>query len=92
MKDSVRLLITVKGYVQGVGYRYFCYRQARVYGIYGNVRNLYNGDVELEVEGEEGLLNDFIKELKIGPGVASVDSIQVKKLEFTGKFKDFTIQ
>jgi acylphosphatase len=92
MKDSVRLLVTIRGYVQGVGYRYFCYKKAILYGVKGSVENRFNGDVELEIEGNEGLLNDFIKELKIGPGGAVVDSIHVKKLEYAGKFQDFIIQ
>ena len=92
MKDSVRLLVTVRGYVQGIGYRYFCYKKAKLYGVKGFVENHFNGDVGLEIEGDEGLLNDFIKELKIGPGGAVVDSVHVKKLEYTGQFQNFIIQ
>ncbi len=43
--------IIVRGLVQGVGFRYFAYRHAVNLGLTGWVRNLYNDDVELEVEG-----------------------------------------
>ena len=51
MSERVRLIVTVKGYVQGVGYRYFCYKLAKSMDVNGYVRNLYNGDVELDIEG-----------------------------------------
>jgi acylphosphatase len=91
MQKSVRYHIIVKGYVQGVGYRYFCYKKAKVFGLNGYVKNLYNGDVELEFEGEEGILNDYIKELRIGPEFSSVKSLNTQKLQYTGDFKEFLI-
>jgi acylphosphatase len=92
MQKSVRYYITVKGYVQGVGYRYFCYKKAKEYGINGYVKNLFNGDVELEIEGEEGILNDYIKELRIGPASSIVKSVNIKELQYTGEFKEFRIE
>jgi acylphosphatase len=70
--------ITVKGIVQGVGYRWFADRAARRNGLKGFVENLPNGDVYLEVEGERGLVNDLIGQLKVGPRGASVDDVAVE--------------
>lgn len=71
--------IIVQGFVQGIGYRYFTLRKARDYNLVGYVKNLMNGDVLCEVEGEEGLVNDFIKELRIGPTFSRVTNIVVEK-------------
>lgn len=71
--------IIVQGFVQGIGYRYFTLRKARDYNLVGYVKNLMNGDVLCEVEGEEGLVNDFIKELRIGPTFSRVSNIVVEK-------------
>ncbi len=71
--------IIVQGFVQGIGYRYFTLRKARDYNLIGYVKNLMNGDVLCEVEGEEGLVNDFIKELRIGPTFSRVTNIIVEK-------------
>ena len=71
--------IIVQGFVQGIGYRYFTLRKARDYNLVGYVKNLTNGDVLCEVEGEEGLVNDFIKELRIGPTFSRVTNTVVEK-------------
>lgn len=83
--------ILVKGMVQGVGYRYYCKRKAAEYGIKGFVRNLFNGDVELEAEGNQNLLTDFIKELKTGPDGAYVKSVIVQESQNTDSFSEFRI-
>jgi acylphosphatase len=83
--------IIVKGMVQGVGYRYFAYRQAILYHLKGWVRNLPNGNVELEVEGEQGLLREFIRQLKIGPRFSHVTDVVVSWKEFQDKFTSFDI-
>ena len=81
--------IIVKGIVQGVGYRYFCYQKASEYGILGYAKNLFNGDVELEVEGDKNLIQDFMKELKIGPSRSQVTAINVDFNEYQNKYKEF---
>jgi acylphosphatase len=69
--------IVINGMVQGVGYRYFAQRKASEYGMVGYVRNMPNGSVLCEVEGEQGLVRDFIKELNIGPAFSRVSSVDV---------------
>jgi len=70
--------IVVQGLVQGIGYRYFALRKAREYNLSGYVKNLPNGNVLCEVEGDKGLINDFIKELKIGPTFSRVTNVNVE--------------
>ncbi len=70
--------ITVKGIVQGVGYRWFADRIARKYELKGFVENLPEGSVYLEVEGEKGLIEELVKELRIGPRSAVVGDVIVE--------------
>ena len=53
-----------KGRVQGVGFRYTAKMIADRLNLYGSVKNLYNGDVEVYIKGEEALIDKFINELK----------------------------
>lgn len=48
-----RLIFTVSGRVQGVGFRYYVQRLAHAIGLTGFVRNLENGDVYIEAQGAE---------------------------------------
>jgi acylphosphatase len=84
--------VVVSGYVQGVGYRWWVMRKAQEYGLTGYARNLYNGDVELEVEGHRPMIMDFIKEVKVGPQSASVTEAKVQWGEYQGKYKGFDIR
>ena len=49
----VRKAITVKGYVQGVGFRYRAYNAANMYRVTGWVRNNPDGSVSMEMQGSE---------------------------------------
>ena len=48
---------TVRGTVQGVGYRYFVLKQADALGVAGFARNLPDGSVEVVAEGTESALS-----------------------------------
>ncbi len=84
--------IVVQGYVQGVGFRYFVFRHARRLSLTGWVRNLYNGDVELVVEGDRSLIEELIKELKVGPRSASVKDLTIAWQDITTEYKEFEIR
>jgi len=88
---KVKYKVTVKGLVQGVGYRYFCRNKAMEYGITGFAKNNINGNVDLVIEGEKNLVNDFLKHLKIGPMHASVSSVVIEELKYDNEFDVFEI-
>jgi acylphosphatase len=48
------------GRVQGVGFRYTTQGLAAGYAVAGSVRNLPSGEVELIVEGEDGVVEAFL--------------------------------
>ena len=55
-KTKIRKHIIFYGRVQGVGFRYYAVQKANQLGLTGWVKNLYDGSVEMEVEGEEPLI------------------------------------
>lgn len=71
----------VGGKVQGVGYRYFVKIQADLLSLKGWVRNLADGDVEVQAFGTEMQLNSFLSQLKKGPPLAKVEKLDVREVE-----------
>ncbi len=87
----MRGIIVVTGLVQGVGYRYFIYRKAVELDLVGYVKNLYDGSVEIVVEGEKNIINILIEHAKIGPRSAYIKNIKVIWEESKNEFTEFTI-
>jgi acylphosphatase len=88
---ALRARLSVKGQVQGVGYRAFVARIASQRGLCGGVRNLEDGRVELEVEGRKDQILILIDDLKIGPPASRVASVEVEWSPATGRFSDFHV-
>ena len=72
----MRYRLIVKGRVQGVFYRVSAREQAENLGLTGWVRNTYDRSVEIEVQGTEEKLTQFIDWCTIGPSYAKVDSVE----------------
>ena len=60
MRKQIRRHIYFSGRVQEVGFRFTACLLARRLGLTGWVKNLYDGSVEMEVEGEEPLIDELI--------------------------------
>ncbi len=68
--------ISVRGVVQGVGFRPFIYRLAQQQNLKGWVRNT-SGKVEIEVEGDEETLKDFLADLQAkAPPMARIEEVE----------------
>jgi hydrogenase maturation protein HypF len=66
--------ISVRGIVQGVGFRPFVYAQACELGIAGSVKNL-GSEVEIYARGER--FEEFLGAISRGPPLARIDSVEV---------------
>ena len=66
--------ITVRGIVQGVGFRPFVYATAQALGISGTVKNL-GSEVEILAEGDR--FEEFLAAVSRGPPMARIDSVDV---------------
>ncbi len=58
-----KVLVRVRGRVQGVGFRYFVRDAAMIHGVTGWVKNNPDGSVSVAASGEEGILRDFLQDL-----------------------------
>jgi acylphosphatase len=79
------------GRVQGVGFRAFAQRQARVRGLVGFVRALDGGRVELVVEGTAAGIAELLKKVRRGPRAARVEKVEITEERPEGSFKGFEI-
>lgn len=91
MNTDVKGHLRIRGRVQGVGYRYFTHEAAMQLGLRGYVRNLWNGDVEVVVEGPRALIDRLIQMLWEGPSMARVDDISIDWDEARG-FTGFSVR
>ena len=62
--------IIFEGRVQGVGFRYTTKDLAKGFDVYGSVKNLADGSVEMQVMGERDEVDDFLREITEESAVA----------------------
>ena len=86
-----QLQATISGRVQMVMYRDFAQRKARKLGLVGTVQNQKDGSVNVIAEGEERILNEYIKYLNRGSILSKVRNVRISWSEPTGSFSDFDI-
>ena len=85
-----RRAVTVRGLVQGVGFRPYVYLLASHHRLAGFVRN-QSGLVHIEVEGEPPALDRFCRDLSDhAPSLAAIDEIAWEPLGYRGE-TDFLI-
>jgi hydrogenase maturation protein HypF len=90
-RQKKRIKIRLQGAVQGVGFRPFVWRLAKEMGVFGWVINGVRG-VEIEAEGEKGILNIFLSRLSAdAPATAQINSIESSEHHFLG-YEDFEIR
>jgi tRNA pseudouridine(55) synthase len=82
----------VYGRVQGVGYRYFVKEKVQSLDIFGYVKNLEDGTVEVLAQGREENLQKLIEELKKGPFLSRVDKLDVVFRKPLNIFSNFWIE
>jgi acylphosphatase len=84
------LCITVLGHVQGVFFRASTADKAKALGLAGQVKNLPDGSVFIEAEGEDTALGEFVKWTHHGPPRAMVERCIVEEGPLVN-FSDFKI-
>jgi acylphosphatase len=84
--------IICKGRVQGVFYRASTAQAAISLNLYGWVRNLPNGDVEVCVQGEESQVQKLIDWCWQGPELAHVTDVVVESQEIDTSLGSFEVR
>lgn len=73
------LLVTVRGKVQGVGYRHATVRHAHMLGVTGWVQNLPDGTVEALVQGTPDQVDRMLEWMRRGPPAAVVQDLEAER-------------
>ncbi|MBA2375255.1 MAG: acylphosphatase, partial [Rubrobacter sp.] len=85
MPTRERREVSVRGIVQGVGFRPFVFALAKKRGLAGSVRNDAEG-VHIEVEGATGDLERFLRALEAdAPPLAVVEAVAWRPLGVSGE-------
>ena len=87
-----RVLVTVRGRVQGVGFRASTAYEGKKLGLAGWVRNLPDGTVEVFVEGDRATVDALVAWLHEGPPGARVTGLDVHDSPSQAPVSGFTIR
>lgn len=92
-RSTQRLRATIRGRVQGVGFRFFVARVGRRLNLCGHVRNLPGGRrVEVLAQGPRPALDALVHQLQAGPPLAIVESVTVAWEAPAGDLPAFAIR
>ncbi|TCS79692.1 acylphosphatase [Pectinatus cerevisiiphilus] len=87
-----RLFAQAYGRVQGVGFRYFVQSAAKKYGLSGWVKNMSDGSVTMEVQGDAPKLDSLFAEIKKGNVFIKVARIDTKSINIVDGDNGFDIK
>ena len=74
--SEVAVEIRVTGWVQGVGFRWSCQREAERHRVSGWVRNEPDGSVAARFEGDRGPVEAMVEWCRNGPPGAHVEGVE----------------
>ena len=82
MEQIKRYKAVITGNVQGVGLRVFVVDNASKLGITGWVRNMADGTVEMEAQGNPDKLDQLFATIKKGNFIIKVDNIDCTEIDW----------
>ena len=85
---KVRKHIYFSGRVQGVGFRYSAIHLARPLGLTGWVENLWDGRVEMEVQGDEDAIAELLRGLRTQRFII-IDDIEIRTIPLVEDERSF---
>ena len=92
MEYTVRYSGRATGRVQGVGFRYFVQQNARELGLTGWVRNMSDGSVTMELQGDQSAVDELEKRIRKGNFFIAVEDLKLAPMEPVEKEKMFEIK
>ena len=84
MSAATAIRASVKGEVQGVGFRDAVVRRARALGVHGWVRNGDDGSVAVHAEGAPDAVHALVDFLREGPRLARVAEVETSSVALEG--------
>ncbi|MBM6834268.1 acylphosphatase [Megamonas hypermegale] len=92
MTDVKRYKAILTGRVQGVGLRFFTMENASKLGLTGWVKNMADGTVHLEVQGEDSVITEFVNIIKKGNFIINVETFDAEEMPVVEEEKTFIIK
>lgn len=86
-----RFYIIFIGRVQGVGFRWTLVQLTHKYNLTGYCRNMINGNVEAEIQGNEANLEAFIKEVLENRYYIRIDDYSIKSINIVENESNFSV-
>ena len=77
--------------MQGVGFRWYVQRLAQGMNLCGFVKNLRDSRVEVVAEGNDNLIEQFLKGLKEGSFEDGIEEIKKTEEKYEGEYSDFRV-
>lgn len=90
--DVARVDATVRGRVQGVGFRYFAWREAQDLDLEGWVANEPDGTLRCLAQGPRDRVEAFLARLEAGPASAVVERVDARWLPASGSLGPFSVR
>lgn len=87
-----RLDASVRGRVQGVGFRYFVLREAMYLELDGFVANEVDGSVHVVAEGPSAILDELLERLHEGPPASIVERVVERREPARGIGSGFRVE
>jgi len=86
-----RIHFTIRGQVQGVGFRYFCQVEAVRPGLTGYAENKSDGSVEVEAQGPDAALEEFERAMSRGPRRSEVTEVEREEVPLDSNGRGFEV-
>jgi acylphosphatase len=87
-----RVRILVDGRLQGANFRYHTQQQAQKLGLAGFVRNLSDGRIEIDAQGDDESIEQLLVWCQEGPQSTNLKSILFRYDEPSEYMSDFTVR
>lgn len=90
--DIVRVRILIEGKLQGMNFRYKTQDEAKALELVGFVRNLSDGRIEIEVQGEQPNVDKMLDWCQEEPHSSQIKSILYRYDEPNKGYTDFMVR
>lgn len=91
MKE-VRLRILIEGRLNTMNFRFNAQRQATKLGLVGFIRNLSDGRIEIEVQGDDAQVKKILDWCQQEPHGSQMRSILFRYDEPVNRYSDFSVR
>ncbi|MBR4152820.1 MAG: acylphosphatase [Selenomonadaceae bacterium] len=92
VENAVRKAGRAEGRVQGVGFRFFVQSNAKAMGITGWVKNMSDGSVTMELQGEPEIVDRLIAKIQKGNDWIRVTNFELEDMAVVAGENKFAIR